>query len=228
MSYQSGLMPTDILGNYLLSLYPSVVNALLSLLAAVIVFLVGWLVAMFVKLVLEFILARIQIREWFNKAGLGKYVEDFSWEERLDKVLADIGFWVVLLVFLMTSFDILGLSNVNSFIRDVVGYLPRAIAGGLILLAGFLFGELTRKAIIGIMRGLERKSANGISIFVKWVIIIFAFLSALSQWGIAVGIINSVVMGIVLFVAIAGGLAFGLGGQETAREILENLKRHFR
>lgn len=228
MPYQPGLTPTEVLNNYLFSLYPSLINASLSLLSAVIVFLVGWLVAMFVKLALEFVLAKIQIKEWLSKAGLGKYVEDFVWEERFDKILAEIGFWVVLVVFLMTSFDILGLSTVNSFLRQVLSYLPKAIAGGLILLAGFLFGELTRKALVGVLRGLEKRSANGVSVFVKWTIVVFALLTALNQWGVNVEIINSLIMGFVLFLALAGGLAFGLGGQETAREILENIKRHFR
>jgi hypothetical protein len=209
-------------------LYSSIINAVLVLLAALVVFFFGWLVAVLVKWVLEFVLSKIQIKEWLNRAGLGKYVEDFTWEERLDKVLAEIGFWVVLVVFLMTSLDLLGLSTVSSFIRSVVNYIPKAVAGGLILLAGFLFGELTRKAVSGILRGLEKKSASGVGVFIKWAIVVFAFLAALNTWGVAVEIVNTLAMGVVLFVALAGGLAFGLGGQETAREVLENIKRHFR
>jgi hypothetical protein len=228
MYNQPGLTPIDVLNNYLLSLYPSIVNAILTVLAALIVFLVGWVIAFFVKWVLEFVLSKIQIRDWLAKAGLEKYVEDFTWEEKLDKILAEIGFWIVLVIFLMTAFDILGLSIVNSFIRDVVSYIPKAVAGGLILLAGFLFGELTRKAVVGVLRGLEKKSASGVGVFIKWAIIVFAFLAALNTWGVAVDIINTLALGVVLFFALAGGLAFGLGGQETAREILESVKRHFR
>jgi hypothetical protein len=220
--------PLQVLNNYFLSLYSSIINAVLVLLAALVVFFFGWLVAVLVKWVLEFVLSKIQIKEWLNRAGLGKYVEDFTWEERLDKVLAEIGFWVVLVVFLMTSLDLLGLSTVSSFIRSVVNYIPKAVAGGLILLAGFLFGELTRKAVSGILRGLEKKSASGVGVFIKWEIVVFAFLAALNTWGVAVEIVNTLAMGVVLFVALAGGLAFGLGGQETAREVLENIKRHFR
>jgi len=132
--------PLQVLNNYFLSLYSSIINAVLVLLAALVVFFFGWLVAVLVKWVLEFVLSKIQIKEWLNRAGLGKYVEDFTWEEILDKVLAEIGFWVVLFVFLMTSLDLLGLSTVSSFIRSVVNYIPKAVAGGLILLAGFLFG----------------------------------------------------------------------------------------
>jgi hypothetical protein len=228
MEAQQGLTAVDILNNYILSLYPSIINGILTIVAALVVFFVGWLIAFFVKLILEFVLSKIKIKEWLNKVGLGRYIEDFTWEEKLDKVLAEIGFWIVLIIFLMASFDILGLSAVNSFIRDVVKYLPKAIAGGLILLGGFLFGELTKKAVSGILRGLEKKSAAGIGVFVKWVIIIFSFFAALNTWGVAVEIINTLTMGIMLFVALAGGLAFGLGGQEIAKDILENIRRHFR
>jgi hypothetical protein len=91
---------------------------------------------------------KFKLKNGLARAGLGKYVEDFTWEERLDKVLAEIGFWIVLVLFLMTAFDILGLSTVKFFYsRNVVSYIPKAVAGGLILLAGFLFGELTSKAV---------------------------------------------------------------------------------
>jgi hypothetical protein len=228
MYVQTGLTPLEVLNNYLLSLYPSLINAILAVIAALIVFFIGWIVAFFVKWVLEFVLSRIQIKEWFSRTGLDKYIEDFSWEDRLDKVLAEIAFWLILLVFLMTSFDILGFSTVNSFIREVVNYIPKAVAGGLILLAGFLFGELTRKAVSGILRGLEKKSAAGVGVFIKWAIVVFAFMAALNTWGVATEIVNTLAMGIVLFVALAGGLAFGLGGQEVAKDILENIRKHFR
>jgi len=225
---QPSLTTGDVLYNYFLSLYPSIINAIFAVVAALIVFFIGWIIAIFVKLVLEFVLSKIQIKEWFNKAGLGKYVEDFSWEERLDKVLAEIGFWIVLVVFLMASLDFLGLSSVSSFIQNIVNYIPKAIAGGLILLAGFLFGELTRKAISGVLHSLDKRSAAGVGVFIKWSIIVFALLAALNTWGVAVEIINTLAMGLVLFVSLAGGLAFGLGGQEIAKEILENVKKHFR
>jgi hypothetical protein len=224
----SGTTPLEVLNNYLLSLYPLIINSGLNIVAALVVFFIGWVIAFFVKWVLEFVLSKIQIKEWFNRAGLGKYIEDFTWEERLDKVLAEIGFWIVLIIFLMTSLDLLGLSTVSSFVRNVVSYIPKAVAGGLILLAGFLFGELTRKAISGILRGLEKKSAAGVGVFIKWAIVVFAFLAALNTWGVAIEIVNTLAMGIVLFVALAGGLAFGLGGQEVAKDILENIRKHFR
>lgn len=230
MPYQpvSGQTPIEALNNYFSSLYPLLFDIILRVIGAFVIFVIGWLVALIIKLAVEFVLRNIRFEELLKKAKLDQYFKDFAWEERLDKVLAEIAFWVVALVFLMVAFDILGLQIVNSFIRQVLFYLPRAIAGGLILVAGFLFGELARKVLVGVFRGLERKSSQAAATLVKWAIIIFSFLAALSQWGVASDIVNTIAMGFVLFLSLAGGLAFGLGGQETAREILENLKRELR
>lgn len=217
--------PLEALNTYFSSLFPSLVDILLRVIGALVIFFVGWLVALLVRLAVEFLLRKINCEEIFRKLKIDQYFKDFTWEEKLDRVLAEIAFWVVFVVFLMVIFDLLGLQIVNTFIREILFYIPRAISGGLILLAGFLFGELAKKLIVGVFKGLEKKSAQLVAGFVKFVIVVFAILGAFSQWGVANEIVSSIAMGIVLFLALAGGLAFGLGGQETAREILENLKK---
>lgn len=230
MPYQFGpaLTPLDALNNYFSNLFPLLFDGLLRVFSAVIVFLVGWLVALMVKIAIEYVLEKIKIEEIFKQARIAQYFKDFTWEERLDKILAEIVFWAVFVIFLMVAFDILGLQIVNTFIKEALYYLPRALSGGLILLAGFLFSDLIRKILIGFFHGLEKKNARMITGLVRWTIVVFAFLAALNQWGIAADIINILLTGFVLFLALAGGLAFGLGGQETAREILENLRRELR
>lgn len=230
MPYQqiTGQTPVDALNNYFSTLLPLIADVIIRLFGAFVIFFIGLLVALLIRIAIETVLRNLRFEELLKKAKLDQYFKDFTWEEKLDKVLADISFWVVAVIFLMVAFDLLGLQIVNSFIGQVVSYLPRAIGGGLILVAGFLFGELARKALVGVFRGLERKSSQAVATFVKWAIVIFSFLAALNQWGVASDVINTLTMGFVFFLALAGGLAFGLGGQETAREILENLKKELR
>lgn len=220
-----GQTPIEALNIYFSNLYPQFFDAVLRVFGAFIVFLVGWLIALLVKLFVEFVLRNLKLEELFRKLKIDQYFKDFSWEETLDKILAEVVFWVVFVVFLMVAFDILGLQIVNVFIRQALFYIPKAIAGGLVLVAGLLFGELARKSLVGVFRGLRGKSAQTAAVFVKWVIVIFAFIAALNQWGIAPDIMAILIQGVVIFLALAGGLAFGLGGQDLAREILENLRR---
>ena len=57
---------------------------------------------------------------------------------------------------------------------------------------------------------------------------IFSFLIALDQLGVAPEIIRIFIMGVVAMVAIAGGLAFGLGGRDLAGDWLSDLKKRIK
>ncbi len=218
---------SDILNTYFSSLIPSLFNVILSLIAALLVLIIGWVIAFLIKIFVDFILSKLTFKELCERLGIAKYFEDFKWEDGLHKILAEISFWIVFIVFIMVSFDILGLNIINQFLNDIVKYLPKAIAGGFILFFGFILGELTKKVLIGFLKGLEKKNADSVGSFIKGVVIVFAFLVALNVWGVNSDIINILMLGIVLFVSLAGGLAFGLGGQEIARDILENLRKKF-
>ncbi|GIW65202.1 MAG: hypothetical protein KatS3mg093_181 [Candidatus Parcubacteria bacterium] len=233
MPYQSPMPQSsvvDVLNYKITSLLPSVVEFASNLFVAIIVFLLGFVIASVLRWVVRTLLEKVRVSDWLKKSNLDKYfeVENFNWENQLDRVLADVVYWFILIIFLMTSFDILGFQNVNTFIEQVVNFIPRAVSGGLILLAGVIFGDLTKRLLVGFFRGLEKKSANTVASVVKWAIIVLALLAALNQWQVAPDLVNILALGIVLFLALAGGLSFGLGGQETAREILDYLKRHLR
>ncbi|MHB9019982.1 MAG: mechanosensitive ion channel family protein, partial [Minisyncoccota bacterium] len=57
-----------------------------------------------------------------------------------------------------------------------------------------------------------------------WVIVMFGLLIALNQLGVAVAIINTVITGLIAMLALAGGLAFGLGGKDLAAHLLQKMK----
>ena len=60
----------------------------------------------------------------------------------------------------------------------------------------------------------------------KWALVIFALLAALTQLNIASELIQILFTGIVIMFALAGGLAFGLGGKDEAAKWLESMKKH--
>ncbi len=215
----------DVFNRYLFSLYPEILNGLMKIILAVLVIFVGWLVSYLFKLVVEIFIERLKFQELLEKSKLSQYFQGFEFEEKASKILGDVVFWLIFLVFFMSATDILGLSAVSSFLRDLIYFIPKAVAGILIILGGFIFGDLAKKLLSGFLRGLEKRSADFLTSLTKFTIIIFATITALNQWGVATEIINTLMFGLVIFFGLAGGLAFGLGGQEIAREILENLRK---
>ena len=129
--------------------------------------------------------------------------------------------WFIIIVFLMASFDVLGLAQVNSFLRDVVGYLPQVIVAVLILMVAVVVASAMQKIVIASSRAAQIKSAELLGRITKWAIWIFALLTALYNLGIAPALIQTVVMAVFAGGALAVGLAFGLGGKEVAQKLIE-------
>jgi small-conductance mechanosensitive channel len=218
----------DVFNSFLLSLYPVFLQSIINLTLALLVIVVGWLISQFFKLLVELVVEKSKLEEALQKTKLASYFGGFSFEEKASKVLGEAVFWFVFLLFLMTATDILGLKLVTSFLRDLLYFIPKAVTSAFVVLAGFVFGDLMKKILYGVFRGFEKRTADFASSIIKWSIVGFSFFTALNVLGIATELINTLLFGFMLFFGLAGGLAFGLGGQDLAKEVLENLRRKFR
>ena len=133
--------------------------------------------------------------------------------------------WFVIIVFLVAAFDVLGLSQVNVFLQEVVlGYLPSVIVAALVLLVGGVVGDVTGRVVSTGAKTAGVSSAHFAGAIAKWAIWIFAILVALSQLGIAAAFSQTLFTGIVIAISLALGLSFGLGGQEAAARFIERLR----
>ncbi|HAJ44767.1 TPA: hypothetical protein DCL87_02360, partial [Candidatus Azambacteria bacterium] len=123
------------------------------------------------------------------------------------------------------ALDVLGLTQVNVFLQQIIAYLPSVIVAAFILVAAALIANAAYRIVIGSARGADLPSSGLLAGIAKWSIWIFAILAALYQLGIAGPLIQTIFTGFVAMVVIAGGLAFGLGGKDAAARYLEKLKQ---
>ena len=133
--------------------------------------------------------------------------------------------WFVIIAFLIASFEILGLTQVNDFLKGVVlGYLPNVIASVLILMVAVVLADVVRKAVVTGIQAAGISSANFLGSVAKWAIWIVAFFAALSQLGIAPAVLQTLFTGVVIALSLALGLSFGLGGQDAASRYIEKVR----
>ena len=125
--------------------------------------------------------------------------------------------WFVIVAFLVAAFQVLGLTQVNDFLQNVVlSYLPEVIVAVLIILVAVVVADAMQKVVTGAARAAHIRGANFAGSLTKWAIWIVAFLSALYQLGIVGGLIQTLFTGFIVALSLAFGLSFGLGGQEAA------------
>lgn len=215
----------NVLGGSFQSLLDGVVSFIPGFVVAVIIILIGWIVGAALSKVVEQIVKAIKVDSALSSAGLEKVVNKGGFKLNSGKFLGELVKWFVIVVFLVAAFDVLGLSQVNDFLRGVViGYLPQVIAAVLILLIAVVVAEAMRKVVIASAKAADLQSANFLGSVTKWAIWIFAALAALFQLGIAATFIQTLFTGAVIALALALGLSFGLGGQDAARDYVNKLR----
>ncbi len=215
----------DVLSASFKNIWLGVADFLPTFLAAIVIAIVGWIVgAIFYKLIVQLIkLARIDSA--LRSAGVEKFVEKAGLKLDAGAFLGALVKWFFIIVFLVAALDVLGLSQVTSFLKDVVlGYLPQVIVAVLIVLVAAVVAEAMQKVVVGTAKATNMKSANFAGTVTKWAIWIFAILAAIMQLGIAVTFINTLFTGVIIAVSLALGLAFGLGGQDAAAKYIEKLR----
>ncbi|MFZ2038990.1 MAG: hypothetical protein WAV11_03595 [Minisyncoccia bacterium] len=215
----------EVLSTSFKGIWFGVASILPNIIFAIVIILLGWLIGsviekLVIKLItaskLDNVLTSAGLRDLLNKGGINLNTGIF---------LGSLIKWFLIIVFLVASMEVLGLSQVNEFLRNVVlGYLPQVIAAVLILIFAAVVSEVVQKTVISSTKAAGFKQSNLLGSIVKWAIWIFAILMALTQLGIAVSLLNTLFMGIVVALALALGLSFGLGGQEAASRYIEKVR----
>ena len=199
-----------------------------KLVGAILIFVLGLLVASLIKTAVMRLLGMAQIEPFAERMGLSRVLRGLNTEISTQEVLGEIIRWAIILVFLVPASEVLGLPQLSRLINGLVDYIPNVVVAMIILMIGAVLADIVGEIVGGTSHALGTSTANVLAVTSKYAIIVFAVMIALSELGIAKDIINTLVMGLVGMIALAGGLAFGLGGKDTAAEILDALKGKLR
>lgn len=183
-------------------------------------FILAWLFEMVSRrtmkfLMLDKVVEKVGLKNLFDKAGL---------KISLTRLLSGVIYWFVLLIFLGSVVNVLGLSQLSEFLDSLVAYLPNVIGAVAILIIGILVANLLFSVVKNACESANIASSKFLASLTKWSIFIFAIIAALVQLKIATDLLTVLFTGIVIMISLAGGLAFGLGGKDAAKEIIDKIR----
>lgn len=192
-------------------------SVLPAFIGATLILLTGYFLARQVQRWVDDTLKRVDFNRVAAAGGLDEAVGRTG--SRLDPVraLAKLVFWLVMLVVILLASTALGLESINEMFGVMLGYIPTLISAIVIVILGMIVGEFVRALILasaGSVAGVPTLAK-----LAKGAVIIIAVFMALQQVGVAEEIVTSAFTLILGAVALAVGLAFGLGNRELAGEI---------
>lgn len=215
----------QVLTNSFQALWTGIIMFIPSLIVALVILAIGWAIGAIISKGISKFMDMIKFDESLKKAGFEEFVKRAGLNLNSGHFLGSLVKYFIILVFLIASFDVLGLGQVTSFLQQIVlGYLPQLIVAVLILLVGVVVGDVMGRVVVASSRTARLHSANLLGAVTRWAIWIFAILVALSQVGIAGAFIQTLFTGFVVAVSLALGLAFGLGGQNAAGKTIERIQ----
>lgn len=207
------------------SLYDRVIQFLPNVLAAVIVLLLGWIIGMFLGNLLKRAVISVGIDGLGDQLGLKRLSERSGRTIRISHIVQWIIKWFFILASIIAAADILGFNNVtNFFYSDVLGYASHVIIAMAIILLGMLAANFLGDVVQGTVKAGGFGTANLLGSLTRWAIMIFAIIAALSELQIAESFLQDLFRAVVAMLAIAGGLAFGLGGKDHAKKVLDHVE----
>lgn len=166
----------------------------------------------------------LKVDQVLESAGVAGLVAKTGHTLKTGVILGGLVQWFVILVFVVAALDVLGLDQVNQFLREVVlSYLPRVVVAVLILLAAALVAEFVSRVVVGASRAADVSSHYLLGTIAKIAIWSFAILAALNELKVAEAFVQTLFTGIVVALSLASGLAFGLGGRDAAARYIDHV-----
>ncbi|MES2933667.1 MAG: small-conductance mechanosensitive ion channel [Pseudomonadota bacterium] len=193
-----------------------------KLLGFAIILVAGWIIAALLEKAISALLKSLKFNELAQRSGFADFVSKMGANTDSAGMIGAVAKWIIRLVALVVAFDALGLPAVSDVLRQLLLWLPNVVVALVVL----VIAGLAANALSNIVRGAAAESglsnANVLAKVASGLIWAFGIVVAVNQIGVATTLVNTLFMAFVGALALALGLAFGLGARDTAALIVRN------
>src|SRR5918993_5268608 len=186
-----------------------------QLIGAIVILVIGYIVARVLKAVVARVLQAIGFDGWMERGGIKQFFDRAQTRETPATVLGTLVFWLVFIIAITMAADALGIRQVSQVLGQLIAYIPSIIAAVLILVLAALLANF----LSGIVRGAT--DSDILASIARYAIIVYAVFAALTELGIAVELTAPTFLIVLGAVALAAAIAFGWGGRDVAKDIIE-------
>ncbi|MEX6504478.1 mechanosensitive ion channel family protein [Pseudomonas zhanjiangensis] len=205
------------------ALWTKVAGFIPNLFVALILVLLGFVVAKLLDTLLSKLLGKLGLDRLMAGTGLTKLLGRAGIQVPVSTLVGKIVYWFVLLIFLVSAAESLGLERVSATLDVLALYLPKVFGAALVLLAGVLLAQLVSGVVRGAAEGVGLDYAHGLGRIAQGLVIIISISVAIGQLEVKTDLLNNVIAIVLISVGLAVALALGLGSREIAAQILAGI-----
>ena len=196
-------------------------GAIPRIIGFLVILVIGWLISGALAAGVAALLRAIKFNQLAQNAGIQGFINNMGLRTDASGFLANIVKWFVRLIVLVVAFDALGLPAVSQVLQQFLLWIPNLIVAVVVL----VIAGLAANALANLVRGATAQAGfdnpDTLATIARVAVWAFGIVVAVNQIGVAQELVNTLFMGFVGALALAAGLAFGLGGRDTAGQIVQ-------
>lgn len=196
-------------------------GAIPRIIGFLVILIIGWLIAGALAAGVAALLRAIKFNVMAQNAGIQGFINNMGLRTDASGFLANIVKWFVRLIVLVVAFDALGLPAVSQVLQQFLLWIPNLVVAVVVL----VIAGLAANALSNLVRGATAQAGfdnpDLLATIARVAVWAFGIVVAVNQIGIAQELVNTLFMGFIGALALAAGLAFGLGGRDTAGQIVQ-------
>ncbi len=214
----------DVFNSSLQSLWYGFIQFAPKLILAIVFFIIGWVLGNIIARAIEQVFSSLKIDSLFKSIGAEGFLRKAGMSLNTGYFVGQVVKWFVIIVFLFPSLNLVGLTDIGTFLSvDVLGYLPKVVIAAFILIIATVVAEGLSRTLTAGAKSMSLSSAHLIGVVAKYAVWTLAFIIALGELGVADYYMSVLFTGIIAMISIAGALAFGLGGKDAAARFISEL-----
>jgi small-conductance mechanosensitive channel len=191
-----------------------------KLVAMVVVLVVGYAIARWLGGLVTVVGEKIGLQTAAEKSGLARSMHDVGVHRPVPSIMGGLVFWLLMSVFVMAAFNILGLESVSRAMGEVVNYIPRLLVATVVVVVGLLAATFLRGVVATSADRVGLSYAEYLAGGCYWVLALLTFIAAFNQLGIQFALLEKLILIGSAGLAAGFALAFGLGGRDVMAGIL--------
>lgn len=209
------------------SIFDSFASVLPGVISAIIVILVGYFIAVTLKRVVTGLANKLKVNSLVSKTSIDEHLEDAGVKMNLAEFLGNVAKWIILIISLLVVVNIFDLDAIEGFIEKILGIFWKLIIALVVFGIAVYVARFTNSIAVAIAKYIKVKNTDLVATITSGVIYLTALLTILEifEVNVIMDLITTIIQAAVYGIVIALGLAFGLGGQERAKEVIEKMKK---
>ncbi len=195
--------------------YDQVIAIAPQIVAMVVVVVIGYVVARFVAKAITTLAEKVGLQNAADQSGLADSMHHMGLQRNVPAIIGTIVFWLLMCVFLMAGFNILGLSAVTDAMQEIVHYIPKLLVATVLVVVGLLVATFLRGVVATSADRVGLTYAEYLANGCYYVFALLTFIAAFKQLGVQFDLLENLILIAFGAVAVGFGLAFGLGGRDV-------------